>query len=197
MIGSILLKKMPGELTSDEPISNPLKNYEINVHNRILDLNIESIESRFEKHGDIYRDLACLSPLNVHEVQNLIQSDALQQLLIVMQRFDSDETKDQLQSELLCLARNWVHLKVTLFEKCPIGRGNQSDDEESNKDCIPQETTCKTCINCAVCIYLTLKRYNLFSASYKTIFLAFKYLLTLSTTQVACETSFRTPIRQK
>ena len=44
---------MPGELTSDEPISNPLKNYEINVYNRILDLTIESMKSKFEKHGDI------------------------------------------------------------------------------------------------------------------------------------------------
>ena len=39
---------MPDELISDEPTSNLLKNYEI--HNRILDLTIESMKSRFEKH---------------------------------------------------------------------------------------------------------------------------------------------------
>ena len=184
-------KKMPGELTSDEPISNPLKNYEINLHNRILDLTIDSKKSRFEKHGDIYKDLACLSPLNFHEVQNLMPSDALEKLSIVLQRFGPDATKDQLQGGLLGLARNWViHLKVMRFEEYPIVRENESDDEDSNKVCIPQETGCQTCKNCAVCVYLTLERYNLFSASYKTIFLAYNYLLTLLTAQVACAKSY-------
>ena len=56
------------------------------------------------------------------------------------------------------------------------------------------KTTCKnedkTCKNCAVCAHLTLERYNLFSASHKTIFLAYKYLVTLLTIQVGCERSF-------
>ena len=101
--------------------------------------NVRATENyiRFEKHGDIYKDLACLSPLNFHEV---MPSDALEKHSIALQRFDPDTTKDQLQGELLSLARNWVHLKVTLFEEYPIVRENKSDDEESNKDCIPQET---------------------------------------------------------
>ena len=132
------------------------------------------------------KDLACLSRLNFHEVQNLMPSDAFEELSVVLQRFDPDATKDLLQGELLSLARNWFHLKVTFFEKYPIVRENQSDDEESNTDCIPQETACKTCKNCAVCVYLTLERYNLFSAS----FLAHKYCLILLTLQVACERSY-------
>ena len=37
-----------------------------------------------------------------------------------------------------------------------------------------------------------LVQYNLFSGAYEHISLAYKYLLTLSTTQVACERSFST-----
>ena len=53
-----------------------------------------------------------------------------------------------------------------------------------------QTSVCKRCRNCVVCVYFTLDNYNLFSNAYRNIGLAYKYLLTLSTTQVACERSF-------
>ena len=74
-------EKVPGELILDETISYPLKKYGINVHNRILDLTIGSMKSRFEKHGDIYKDLACLSSLNFYEV---MPSDALEKHSIAL-----------------------------------------------------------------------------------------------------------------
>ena len=70
-------------------------------------------------------------------------SDALEKLSIVLQRFDPDATKDQLQGELLSLARNWVHSKVTLFEEYPVVREKVSDDKDINKVFIPQETTAR------------------------------------------------------
>ena len=52
--------------------------------------------------------------------------------------------------------------------------------------------TCSSCKNCVVCVHLILSQYNLLTDTYHVIGLAYKFLLTLSITQVACERSFST-----
>ena len=56
-------------IMQDEPIVDGLKKFEVQVHNKILDTTIESLKSRFEKNQALYRDLACLSPLQFEEVK--------------------------------------------------------------------------------------------------------------------------------
>lgn len=41
-----------------------MHSYEVNVYNQVLDTVIESISSRFEKHGQLCADFACLYPNN-------------------------------------------------------------------------------------------------------------------------------------
>ena len=48
------------------------------------------------------------------------------------------------------------------------------------------------CKNCAVCCYSVLRNYNLYNCAYPNLTAAYKYLLTLSITQVSCERSFST-----
>ncbi|CAL9702122.1 unnamed protein product [Knipowitschia caucasica] len=53
-----------------------------------------------------------------------------------------------------------------------------------------ENTVCSSCKNCPICCYTILRRYNLLTDAYHLIGLAYKYLLTLSVTQVACERTF-------
>ena len=46
------------------------------------------------------------------------------------------------------------------------------------------------CKNCAACCYMFLKRYNMYSSAYSSLFACYKYLLTLPISQVACERCF-------
>ena len=46
------------------------------------------------------------------------------------------------------------------------------------------------CRNCPACVYLLMIEYNMFTNAFQSIGLAYKYLLSLSVTQVACERSF-------
>lgn len=48
----------------------------------------------------------------------------------------------------------------------------------------------KTCKNCILCVYLVLKKFNFHSKAYKCLYLAYKFILSLSVSQVACERSF-------
>lgn len=55
-----------------------------------------------------------------------------------------------------------------------------------------RSTTCNTCKNCVCCCLKLLVKYNFYSNAYESLYLAYKSLLTLPVTQVACERSFST-----
>ena len=69
-----------------------------------------------------------------------------------------------------------------------------SDDENFDVDDDELDITkqCEFCNNCVICCYQILQKYNLLTDAYHVIGLAYKFLLTLSVTQVACERSFST-----
>jgi hypothetical protein len=52
------------------------------------------------------------------------------------------------------------------------------------------ENACNKCSNCIHCCYISLLRYSLYCSAYPSLFLAYKYILTLSISQVSCERSF-------
>ena len=67
--------------------------------------------------------------------------------------------------------------------------GTEDGDEEEPCEVEGPELVsvkCSMCKNCAICVYLILAQYNLVKNSYHVIGLAYTFLLTISTTQVAC-----------
>jgi len=68
--------------------------------------------------------------------------------------------------------------------------------DEENEDLIESDTICtekgkgKACQNCIRCVYAVLHKYNLHSSAYSHIYMVYKFVLTLSCTQVRCETTF-------
>jgi hypothetical protein len=188
-------KIMAGEMTQDEPIADAFNNFTVHVHNNITDQVVESLKSRFEKNGALYRDMACLSPENFPEVATNLPQDALETLSVHLEQFDSRATKQNLQVELVNLAKNWHRLKRGLSEEYSESRKPDSYIEsvqDVDMQVMESSLVCKRCKNCAVCVFFTLKEYSLLTDAYSIIGLAYKYMLTLSTTQVACERSFST-----
>ena len=51
-------------------------------------------------------------------------------------------------------------------------------------------TSGKSCRNCLLCCFRILFKYSLHASAYSNLFLVYKYLLTLSFTQVSCERAF-------
>ena len=65
------------------------------------------------------------------------------------------------------------------------------DDFNLNEKEYPiSENACNKCSNCIHCCYIILLRYSLYYSAYSSLFLAYKYILTLSISQVSCERSF-------
>lgn len=185
--------RMDGETGRDEPIEDAFMYFTVNVHNRITDQVIESLKNRFEKNGNLYRDMACLQPVNFSEISTGIPEDALENLSSQLLKFNAQATKQNLQMELVNLAKNWNRLKQGLTEEYENSKTCLDVEENANLDNEQEQSislVCKRCKDCAVCVYYTLEKYNLLTDAYGLIGLAYKYMLTLSCTQVACERSF-------
>lgn len=77
---------------------------------------------------------------------------------------------------------------------------NEDDDEEeeitlnneNQQQKIEQCKEKKRCLNFLLCCYNVLFKYRLYVSAYNNLFIAYKYVLSLSCTQIGCERSFST-----
>ena len=71
------------------------------------------------------------------------------------------------------------------FDQIFQEQGIEKDDFNVPKGCV------KFCKNCGICVYHhVFLKYNLFSKTYPNLFIIYKFFLTISVSQVACEKSF-------
>lgn len=101
--GELLVKKakkvrrMDGELNADDPITETNKKYEVDVHNKIMDVIINSMEERFVKK---YR-----------KEENCL--DFISEKILI---FNNEATPEKIKIQLLSFATNWESLKKTIQE---------------------------------------------------------------------------------
>ncbi|CDQ90049.1 unnamed protein product, partial [Oncorhynchus mykiss] len=74
--------------------------------------------------------------------------------------------------------------------KCFLEFDEHATDPDESVELVSR--SCSTCKNCPICCYLLLSQYNLLTDAYHIIGLGYKFLLTLSIPQVACEWTFYT-----
>lgn len=79
---------------------------------------------------------------------------------------------------------NWNELKKSVPESYEVDTYDEIQDEEGIENKITYKSHCKSCMNCSICCYLVLQKYNLYSNAYSQLTVAYKYLLTLPCTQV-------------
>lgn len=96
------------------------------------------------------------------------------------------------------LALHWDTIKKSPLSEYTTRESQSltSEEEEDNQEDMEEidlvSKRCTACRNCAVCCYFLLQKLKCFSNAYHKIQLAYKVLLILSCTQVACERSFST-----
>lgn len=187
-------KRMADETDDDVAVCDAVSAYKIRVHNVILDTVTESMNRRFLSCGTLYADLACLEPNSFSDIKKSgLQAPAMEELSKRLVRFDEGATSENLRSQLASFAMQWDRLKTSPLEVYTIVEDVSMENQESK---LPEtelvNKSCMACKNCAICCYKILQRYNLLTDAYNVIGLAYKFLLSLSFTQVACERSFST-----
>lgn len=71
-----------------------------------------------------------------------------------------------------------------------IDSDDETDESESAVNDVCTIIKKEPCRNCLRCCYTILYKHNMYSKAYVMLYKAYKILLTLSITQVACERAF-------
>lgn len=99
-------------------------------------------------------------------------------------------TQASLKEEFLDFINKFDGLKQNISFSY-VNENEDIDDFSLDEKEYPQsENSCNKCSNCIHCCYIILLRYSLYCSAYSSLFLAYKYILTLSISQVSCERSF-------
>jgi hypothetical protein len=199
-------KVMSDERKTHEVVgNNAADRYRIEVHNCIMDKIVKTIEKRFESHDSLFADIACLDPQNFEDIkQQGLATSAMQRLSSILVKFDESATATNLREELTDFAQKWDKFKNSVPDEYLLQMFDDSvEDSVSESEDSPHEhwddqvvdkseelRKCKFCKKCPVCCFSVLHKYSFYGQTYKHLFSAYKLLLTLSSTQVACERSF-------
>jgi hypothetical protein len=90
-----------------------LHSYEVNVYNQVLDTVIESISSRFEKHGQLCADFACLDPNNFKPDETL-QKNAHIGVFDKISNYCPGIIYEDFQNEYIDFTSKWKEIKKIL-----------------------------------------------------------------------------------
>jgi len=183
-------KIMAGEISKDDPTINQVNKYRINVFNVIYDQIINGIQHRFSEH-EIFSSISILDPSNFVSTLNLSHIDIakkLTRLTSILNKFEPSLTVGTFTDEIKDFASKWPKIKELVDDDDQEKLLQYDDNNEDNEEKADEnKNKCKYCI---ICCFKVLQIYNLHSMAYSSLFLAYKFIITLSCTQVRCETAF-------
>ena len=104
----------------DECLSDSMKKFEVDVHNRILDQVVQSLHRKFATHKKLYADLSYFDPKRFSEtILQRISISAVNMICNLLPNKSSNSPVQQdLRQELLNFASKWPELKKILPEHC-------------------------------------------------------------------------------
>lgn len=76
----------------------------------MIDTIINSLGTRFEKHGKLCADFSCLDPQKFKEISRQIPPNFLEKVFSIIKKFNNDITLQSLQQELQDFALKWETL---------------------------------------------------------------------------------------
>jgi len=158
---------------------------------------IVGLSERFVPNEGLLKDCAALDPKRFSEIKSG-SVDGLMETVSKLAKLDRHTVK----TELLSFADNFKNISVSLNDQSELPNNDlvrlvSDSDNLSESECESetddQGTTivkCKACGHCLSCTFNLLNKLPFLMESYSTLYLAYKFVLTLPTTQVTCERVF-------
>jgi Domain of unknown function (DUF4371)/hAT family C-terminal dimerisation region len=191
------------------------KIFEIDVIDKTLNDSVSLLKQRFAYHKDLAADLHILNPTNFSVVKDLPLA-AFTKLSEKITAFFPEFNVNDFKSELISFAESWPAFKKDVHSSYEsnaleiddlfIINDNEIREDECEEDYAPDEQIsqaeneipeffkcqekCSSSEGCPLCVFLYIERYNSYCLAYKNLWLAYKYVLTISIGQVECERSF-------
>lgn len=182
-------KKMPGEKAPDESnkISSSHK-YKI-IYFKIIDCIQSSIKERFVPNEGILKDCSWLNPKKFKDIAKIkqFQSDELKSIATL-----SNVDRSTLIVELRQFATQYPSLVKVEKDKVLRNKTDLNFDglaETEDLDNIEHCSMLKKCFECLSCAFPIIHELSQ-SGLFTNLYVAYKYVLTLPSTQVTCERVF-------
>ncbi|XP_004209165.1 uncharacterized protein LOC101237930 [Hydra vulgaris] len=177
---------MLDEHTVDErDESKALEHYKIHTYNVVMDQVVQSLESHFTSHRQLYMDMACFDTSNFGDLA--ISGIPLNSLRSIIQ-FLPDADVDKIKAELLSFVTNYEILKLSL----PLTTTLRENAYQKNyiEEPLCNQHTYGACGLCPSCLLRILAAYRLNDKTYDNLYHIYKIICTISVTQAECERSF-------
>ena len=191
-------KKRADELATDESRqiqADPYKRFEISVFNVIIDTAHQQLSRRFHFNEELMTDIAMLDPRNFVKMKDFDASRD-DQTLSQLAKLSGTNHAD-LQRELCQFASHFNdYYPVEQVASSSTSAQEQSsacDSDNSEHHCEMLFSQCNPnvkCKRCLICALELLHELNSHCSLYTCLYLAYKFALTLSCTQVSCERVF-------
>ncbi|XP_047132607.1 uncharacterized protein LOC124811291 [Hydra vulgaris] len=177
---------MLDEHTVDErDESKALEHYKIHTYNVVMDQVVQSLESRFTSHRQLYMDMACFDTSNFGDLAiSGIPENSLHSII----KFLPDADDDKIKAELLSFVTNYEILKLSLPLTTTLRENAYQKDDIEEPLCY--QHTNGACGSCPSCVLRILAAYRLNDKTYDNLYHIYKIICTISVTQAECERSF-------
>ncbi|CAH2276954.1 zinc finger MYM-type 1-like [Pelobates cultripes] len=188
----IAISKSFTELQSTRCVvpANQQHSFEVSCYNVICDKVLESMRTRFATHGKLYMQISCFDPNRFEEILASPEKIKFDAISTAVPEIDGPV----LREELISFASSYRNLSRGLFDSDDETLSSAGEEEPDFSDSEP--SACKPsmkklcCQKCMSCAFKLLFQYRLCSSAYENLYMAYKYLITLSTTQCSCERCF-------
>jgi hypothetical protein len=209
-------KRQADDIATDETrslASSPLKAFQINVFNIVIDTAQQQLTRRFASNEQLMTDIAWLDPGRFNEVKKLTVLP--EGILYTLSHF-SNVQQAEIRRELLQFAKHYDDYRTSLVQQDNVRIGTDHDQQskstatpsdQPNVDDEPDDeleepfdefhendemhcnvkSKCQKCLPCAMKLLYEL---NSLGPIYPSLYIAYKFILTLSCTQVSCERVF-------
>lgn len=171
---------------NDTTIKDPIEKFKIEVFYMIMDRIVNSLEIRFTKHHELFKDFQCFHPSSFDCLEKLPE-DFLNKVTEKINAFFPEIQENNLKQQLLDFASKWPRLSQTLSDEYSVDNLELDNNDLLQKDIINKHKACKKCL---ICCYTLLLKYNMCAEAYPDLQTVYQYILTLSISQVSCERSF-------
>lgn len=155
-----------------------------------MDTILNSIEKRFIPNENLLRDCNWLDPKSFSNIESMKHSDALkticelagvdrQVICLELKQFAS-----QFKNFLPDLSSSDLNYKNNTNTKTESSNDTESEDEVTKKP------DCNKCRNCIYCAFVIIRELSFQSNLFCNLFIVYKFVLILPSTQVSCERVF-------
>ena len=111
-------------------ISDPLKTYEITCHNINLDAALESMKTRYQSHGELYKQISCFDPKRFQEVLKTPERLDVSKIVEAIPNIQPDKVIPELKA----FASTYKRLQKGLFEPESDYETDSETDSDVEKD---------------------------------------------------------------